>query len=271
MKLLDRLERSVGGYAVPKITVYIVALQSLAYLLSMAAQGRGENGEAEFIARLQLVGSLVLQGEVWRIFTFIAVPPLTNPIFFFFAMYMLYLMGTALENHWGTFRYNVFLLVGWLAAVAVSMVLPAETATNIYLTGSVFLAFAYLYPDFKILLFFILPVKVKWLALLTWIGYFLSFCLGGWLDKALVLAATANFLLFFHEELWARVRGGHRGMLARAKSVVPPDHVFNRCTTCGVTEKSDPRMEFRYCAQCAGTLCYCIQHIQAHEHIAAKK
>jgi membrane associated rhomboid family serine protease len=271
MKLLDRLERSVGRFAIPRITIYIIALQTLAYLLSMAAEGRGGGQEAEFLSRLDLIGSLVLQGQVWRIFTFVAVPPLTNPIFFFFAMYMLYLMGTALENHWGTFRYNVFLLIGWLAAVAVSLALPAGTATNIYLTGSVFLAFAFLYPDFQILLFFIFPVKVKWLALLTWIGYFISFCLGDWLGKALVLAATANFLLFFHEELWARARGGHRRMLARAKTVVPLDHVFNRCTTCGVTEKSDPRMEFRYCAQCAGTLCYCLQHIQTHQHVAPQK
>jgi hypothetical protein len=267
MKLLDRLERSVGRFAIPRITVYIIAFQTLAYILSLAAQSRGGEHSEDFLSQLYLVGNLVLHGQVWRVFTFVVIPPLTNPLFFFFAMYMLYLMGSALESHWGTFRYNVYLLVGWVVAVGVALALPANPATNGYLIGSIFLAFAFLYPDFQIYIFFILPVKVKWLALITWIGFLYTFCVGDWLEKGLVLAATANFLLFFHHDLWLSMRGGHRRMLARTKTIQPLDHVYNRCTTCGVTEKSDPMMEFRYCDKCAGTPCYCIQHISAHVHI----
>jgi hypothetical protein len=267
MKFLNRLERSLGRFAVPRITIYIVFLQSLAFVILMSMQSRSPEKAAEYLSRLVLIGSEVLHGEVWRVITFVVIPPITNPIFFFFAMYLLFLMGTALESHWGTFRYNVYLLVGWLATVAVAIVLPTMPASNGYLMGSIFTAFAFLYPDFQLMLFFIFPVKVKWLALLTWIGFFIQFCIGGWLDKFLVLAGTANFLLFFHRELWQRASGGHRRMLARAKSIRPVEETFNRCTTCGATEKSDPRMEFRYCPQCAGTPCYCILHIHAHAHI----
>lgn len=92
MKLLARLERSVGRFAVSRIIIYIVFLQSLAYILWMAQQ-RKPDGAGDFLSRLELVGSLVMQGQVWRIFTFVLMPPLMNPIFFFCAMYFLYLMG----------------------------------------------------------------------------------------------------------------------------------------------------------------------------------
>lgn len=267
MKFANRLERSLGRFAIPHITLYIIFLQSLVFILMMAADARNPGHGGAFLQRLLLVGHDVYRGEVWRLLTFVIIPPLTNPIFFLFAMYLLYLFGMALENQWGTFRYNVFLFVGWLASVAVALALPTMPATNRYLMGSIFLAFAWLYPDFQLLLFFIFPVKVKWLALVSWIGMFIGFCTGGWLDKLLVLAATANFLLFFHRELWQRAKSGHRRMRVRAETARPPDEAFNRCTICGVTEKSDPRMEFRYCGQCAGTLCYCIQHIHAHAHV----
>lgn len=151
--------------------------------------------------------------------------------------------------------------------MAVSLVLPTQPATNFYLMESIFLAFAFLYPEFVIYLFFVFPVKVKWLALVTWALYIYQFSIGGWLDKALVIAAIANFLLFFHRELWQRARGGHRQMLNRARNTRPASEPFHRCTTCGVTDQTDRTMEFRYCGECAGTPCYCIQHIKAHAHI----
>ena len=96
--------------------------------------------------------------------TFVGEPPTTNLLFAFFFWYLFYLMGTVLESTWGAFRYNVYLLVGWAATVAVAFLQPNAPASISFLQASVFLAFAYLYPDFQILLFFILPVKVKWLA-----------------------------------------------------------------------------------------------------------
>ena len=182
MKFANRLERSLGRFAVPHITLYIIFLQSLTFVLMRAADARNPGHGEEFLQRLLLIGHDVYRGEVWRIFSFVMIPPVENPIFFFFSMYLLYLFGTALENHWGTFHYNVYLLIGWVASVAVALALPTMPATNAYLMESIFLAFAFLYPDFQLLLFFIFPVKVKWLALVTWIIMFVQFCMGDWLD-----------------------------------------------------------------------------------------
>jgi hypothetical protein len=194
-----------------------------------------------------------------------------NPIFFFLAMYFLFLFGNALENHWGAFRYNLYLLIGWAATVAVAVALPTGPATNMALMESIFLAFALLYPDFQILLFFVFPVKVKYLAVVVWLSYLFMFFDGSWLQKLVVLASVANFLLFFHKEVWQLLKGVPRRLMVRPQAARSVDEPFNRCMTCGVTEKSNPRMEFRYCAQCAGTLCYCIEHIHAHAHRGANE
>jgi hypothetical protein len=206
---------------------------------------------------------------VWRLASFLFTPPCANPVFAFFFWYMFYLMGTALEAHWGAFRYNLFLLLGWLATVGVSFITPEVPASPGFLQGSVFLAFAFLFPDFVLYLFFILPVKIKWLALLTWIGYFLTVVFGDWSSRLLVLASVINFLLFFGERIYARMRFGHRRMLQQAGRVATQDKPFHRCTVCGITDRTHPDMEFRYCSKCDGQHGYCREHIRNHEHVVA--
>ena len=205
----------------------------------------------------------VLEGEVWRLVTFVGQPPPMNLVFALFFWYMFYLMGTALENTWGTFRYNVYLLVGWLATVSVSFLQPDAPASIGFLQGSVFLAFAYLYPDFQLLLFFILPVKVKWLALLQWIGYFYLMMFGDWMTRLLVLASVGNFVLFFWQDILLRMRAGRRRMAHQAKNIRQANTPRHTCAICGVTDLSDPKMSFRYCSKCIGAPCYCAEHIHA--------
>ncbi len=151
-KTLIKLEREFGRYAVARTTEGLILLQVITYVLTYA--------RPEIVQSLYLIPAFVLQGEVWRLFTFLAVPPVTNPIFAFFFWYIFYMMGTALEGHWGTFRYNIYVLIGFIATVALSFLTPASPATNAFLQGSVYLAFAFLYPDFQLYLFFILPVKI---------------------------------------------------------------------------------------------------------------
>src|SRR5262249_22750296 len=158
--------------------------------------------------------------------TFVMIPSLTNPIFFFFAMYLLFLMGTALENHWGTIRYNLYLLIGWLATVIVAVALPTGPATNTALMESIFLAFALLYPDFQLLLFFVFPVKVKYLAVLVWISYLFMFLNGPWLQRLVVLASVANYLLFFHAEVWQFLKGLPRRAVVRPQAARFSDEPF---------------------------------------------
>ncbi len=263
MKLLDRLQRRFGRYAVPHVTEGLIACQVLSYFFL--------NGNPAFLDRIALVPRLVLGGEVWRLITFLCEPPPMNPLFAFFFWYLFYLMGTALENAWGTFRYNVYLLTGWAATVAVSFLRLDAAAAPLFLQASVFLAFAQLYPDFELLLFFILPVKVKWLALLQWLLYGWMMVAGDWTIRLLVLASVCNFLLFFRRDLLTRIKAGRRRRAQRAASEIQTATPRHRCAVCGATNLSDPKMSFRYCSKCAGGLCYCERHLHNHEHVRAEE
>jgi len=257
MSFLDKLDRKLGRYAIPNVTLFLVGGQGLFFLFLYSGQVA--------YSRMLLVPSLVMQGEWWRLLAFLFIPPSMSVIFIFFGLYLFYMMGTALENRWGAFRYNVFLLAGYLLTVGVTFLTPSSSATNIFLGGSVFLAFALLYPDFQIYIFFILPVKIKWLALLAWIGYAWSFLTGGVDTKLLIIASVGNVLLFFGSDIWLRMRYGGRKMTSQVRDIAQSREPFHRCAVCGKTDLTNPELDFRYCAECGG-LGYCIEHIGNHEH-----
>jgi membrane associated rhomboid family serine protease len=210
----------------------------------------------------------VLAGEWWRLVTFILVPPSASIYFIVFAWYMFWFFGSALEAHWGVNRYNLFLLMGWAITVGLSFLTPTAIASNAFIAGSVFLAFARLAPNFEIALFFILPVKVKWLALFTWILYAYSFVTGGLAAKLAVIAATGNFLIFFGPEMWMSVRQRKRRMAyAAANKSETVEGLRHRCKVCGKDSESHPHLDFRYCSTCTDDSCYCAEHIRSHEHV----
>lgn len=210
----------------------------------------------------------MLDGEVYRLLSFLIMPPGDAIIWAFFFWYMFYLMGTALEAFWGTFRFNIFLLTGYLATIAVSFITPDSMVGNGFLQGSVFLAFAYLNPDFKILLAFIFPVKIKWFALLTWAFFVLTIVFGGWHQRLNAIAGTLNFFLFFGSEVYSRIASGQRFMASQAKRFgQKPPEFMHKCATCGITDADDSNMDFRYCSKCSGDLCYCSEHLRSHEHV----
>ncbi len=257
MSLLYKLDRKFRGVGIPNITLIIVVGQAFFYLAAYS-------GHLD-VSRMWMIPSLVLQGQWWRLIAFIFIPPATSIIFVFFGLYFFYLMGSALEGHWGTFRYNVFLLLGYLITMAVSFLVPDSIATNIFLGASVFLAFAHLYPEFTIYIFFVLPVKIKWLAILTWAGYALSLITGGWHTRLFILASIANYLIFFGRDISWRMRTGSRKMSEQARTISGKREAFHRCAVCGKTDVSDPQMDFRYCPDCGG-VGYCMEHINNHEH-----
>jgi hypothetical protein len=259
MKLLNRLERKFGDFAIPNLTIYLIALQAFTWVLLQA--------HPELFLKLVLTHDGLMKGEVWRLLTILLIPPASNLLFLAIALYFFFMIGTAMEAQWGTFRYNMYILIGYVATMLVALI-PGAVVTGFYLIESIFLAFAWLFPELPILLFFILPVKVKWLGLAAWIWYLYAFVTGGWATKAEVAAGTLNFLIFFHDDLWQWARTSRRkfkGNMARAQAnePKPPMHV---CAECGVTDQSDRKMEFRYCPLCTGTPAYCINHIQNHQH-----
>ena len=258
MKFLTRLERRFGRYAIHDLTKYLVGGQGLSLLLSLA--------KPAFLGAMLLIPSAVMSGQWWRLLTFLLTPPSGNLIFAAFALYLLWFMGGALEAQWGAFRYNLYLLVGALMTIAAAFAFPYYPASSGYLTGSIFLAFAALFPRYEIYLFFVLPVQVRWLALLTWLLYGFAFVTAGWTTRLLILAAVANFLLFFGKDLLHQVRFGHRRIRQQARTAADRDQPRHVCAVCGITDKSHREMDFRYCTKCEPPVAYCTEHLGSHEH-----
>jgi hypothetical protein len=273
MSLLSRLESKLGRYAVPNLTLFLIAGQVVAYMAQSAPAGA-----VPVASKLALIPDKVLQGEWWRVITFVFAPPITNPLFAFFAWYLFYLMGTTLESTWGAFRYNVYLAIGYFASIASTFLfwfatgMPGQAATNAFLYGSVFLAFARLFPDFELQLLFIFPVKIKWLALVTWIGYLWTLIAADhWLTRIMVVAAVLNYLLFFGRDIARGMKHSHRGMQFRAQALKTPGvhggaRIIHECRVCGLTSETSPKTQFRYCSKCNGDYCYCPEHLHNHEH-----
>ncbi len=258
--MLRKLERKLGRFAIPNLITYLVAGQAGAFVLGMA--------RPEFIARLALVPDKVLQGEVWRLVSFLFIPPPTSfRIFIIFALLLLFMYGRALEEYWGEFRFNLYLFVGWIASIAAAFAVPGSAATNVYLMSSLFLAFAHLNPNFELRLFFFIPVRIKWLAWLTWGIYVVMMVIGGWQARALIGAGVLNFFLFFGNDIRLRVRGVERKRARRREDERAQQTATHTCAVCGLTDLEDPNMQFRYCSKCGGKRGYCTDHIRDHEHV----
>ena len=149
-----------------------------------------------------------MQGQVWRILTFIFIPPDSSIVFIVFSLYFYWLIGSALENQWGAFRFNVFYLCGMLGTIIVGFI--TGYALNNYLNLSLFFAFALIYPDFQLMLFFFIPVKVKYLAFIDAAYFILMLIMGSWRNKIILLVALANVILFFGRDFIDKIKNRYR-------------------------------------------------------------
>lgn len=277
MKWIDRLETKLGRWAVPNVTAVLIAGQVLTYLASAAPEPLGPR----VFQNIFFMPDKVAAGEWWRVITFLFTPPSTNILFAFFFWYLFYLFGTTLEENWGAFRYNVYLFLGYLASVVMAFVawftvgFAAQAGTNAFLYGTVFLAFARLYPEFTMYIFFVLPIKARWLATFQWIMYGITFLFAdSWLTRALVFAAVFNYLVFFGRDIFRDMRHRHRRMQFQSKSLQGKSKngprgrkMAHECQVCGLSSTDSPRTQFRYCSECGGDYCYCSDHIGNHEHV----
>lgn len=258
MSWLHRLERWLGPVALPHLTLYLVVAQAFVYLTALLGLLDP--------SRVMLVPAAVMAGEWWRLLTFVADPPAAHWLFLAFALYFLYLSGSALEEQWGTVRYNLFLLVGYFLVVGTAFVTPYAPASNLFIGGSIFLAFAQLNPTFTMYVFLVLPIQIRWLALIAWLGFGWSFATGDLATRLSIAAALANYFLFMGHDLWLSLRQGVRRARAGTERREGPQ-VRHRCYVCGKTDLSHPQLDFRYCSKCAGDQCYCPEHIRNHEHV----
>lgn len=198
MSFLDRLERRFGDWAITQFALFIVVANGVIYLISQA--------RPEFIDQLILDPAAVRHGEFWRLFTFLFIPPQMSFIWMAFWLLVLYQFALALENEWGNFRFCIFYAVGALAMILAAFFIVGDTLSNVPMNTTLFLAFATLFPDFQLYLFFILPVKVKYLAALTWLWLAVSFVLGSWVTRVTIAASLVNYAVFFGPDLWQKAQ-----------------------------------------------------------------
>jgi len=197
MRWLDRLERRWGAWTIPQFPLFIVAANAAIYFLAQI--------EPAFYDRL-LLDPAVRAGQWWRLLTFSFVPPSMNILFMAFWLYLLYIYSQALETAWGEFRFCFFYAVGVAATILASLAFNVPLFSNLPLYIVIFLAFATLFPDFELLLFFILPVKIKYLAWLTWLWVGWGFIAGSIADRVGIGASLFNYFLFFGGDLWQSLK-----------------------------------------------------------------
>lgn len=284
MNWLDKLERKFGRYAIHNLMYYIIILYAVGFALQWV-------NPMFYYQYLSLDAGAILHGQVWRIVTFLIQPPSSSLLFFVIALYFYYLLGSSLERTWGAFRFNVYFFGGVLFHVAAAILVYLLTGLSLpmgtgYLNLSLFFAFAALYPDMEFLLFFMIPVKTKWLALIDGV-YFLYTILQAFLPaygggayglfyKANALAAAVsilNFVIFFLGSRNMRPYTPKEMKRRREfkQKVHPVNHYADgarhRCAVCGRTDVTNPELEFRYCSRCNGDYEYCQEHLFTHTHV----
>lgn len=284
MNWLNKLERKYGKYAIPNLMKYVIVLYGAGFLLQIINPGF-------YYQYLSLNAEAILHGQVWRVITFMMQAPSTSMIFIVFALYLYYMIGMQLENAWGSFRFNVYFGSGILFHVLAEILIYFITGISLpigtwYLNMSLFFAFAALYPNVQFLLFFVIPVKVKWLAWLdglyfayTVVAAFLPSSGGsgyGILLKANAVAAVVsilNFIIFF---FCSRNMKPYSPKEVKRKKefkqkMRPVNNYANgarhRCAVCGRTDVDYPDLEFRYCSKCNGNYEYCQDHLFTHTHV----
>ena len=289
MNWINKLERKFGKYAISNLMLYITIMYAAGFLIVWI-------NPTFYNQYLALDANAILHGQIWRIFTFIMEPPTTSLLWIIFSLMLYYFIGSNLERVWGAFRFNLYFFSGVLFHVIAAIIVYLTTGISMqmgttYLNLSLFLVFAALFPDVQFMIYFVIPVKVKWLAILDFVlfGYAILQAFmpayggdptyGIWY-KANALAAFVsllNFLIFYFGTRKAspyapkQLKRKHefKQNIRRAEQPMNmyPNGARHKCAICGRTELDDENLEFRYCSKCNGNYEYCQDHLFTHKHV----
>jgi len=252
MNWIDSLERRFGRFAIPGLPRIVVALNALVFLLQLM--------NPYITGHLTLDLNRVMQGEIWRLFTFLFIPHTHNLILIFFVLSFLWWIGDGLERAWGSFRLTLFYAIGCFGSILAACFFGGYYA-NFALNSSLFFAFAYFYPDAMFYVLFILPVKVKWAAWVSAAFLLLQFLTGPVSFQMAIVAAYSNYLLFFGPELIHAAKNRRRVAARReqfARTSVPKDQPLYTCAVCHRTDRTNPELEFRVGRDGND---YCLEHL----------
>ena len=194
------LERKLRRYAISDLIKYVVYGQGILYALIMIMPTLGYR----LYSLMTLTRRGLFAGQIWRLATFIFVPPSSSPLFIIFSLYFYYMIGMSLERRWGKVKFNLYYFIGMLAAIAACLL--TGYAGNTFLNLSLFFAFAAMFPEEEVLLFMILPVKMKYLAVLDAAIYAYQFLVGSASTKITIVLCLANVFLFLGGDLINTIR-----------------------------------------------------------------
>lgn len=271
---IDRFCAKHPRFGIPNLMLYIVIAQIGVYVLDIFMRGQLSAYWLPFSREA------ILHGQVWRLVTFVILPSDSNPFFLLLSCYFYYWIGTALEREWGTAKFSLFYLSGVVLSIVSGMLLGLTRIYYVHL--SIFLIIATLYGEMQVLLFFVLPIKMKWMALIDValilfdvIQYAMA---GYWVGALMPLASFVNYFVFTWP-FWSaklgvarrradpQVINFKRAQRQAQKQAKATGGYHHKCAVCGITDADDPSMEFRYCSKCDGYYCYCMKHINNHVHI----
>ena len=284
MKFIDKLERKYGRFGIPNLTGYIIVCNVIGYALT--------NINPSLLNWLSLEPAYILRGQIWRLVTWVLYPPSTAGVLWFAiaVLFFYYPIGTSLERTIGTFKYTLYIFSGILFTIIGAFILYFLLGGNVlvgsvfstyYISLSTFLAYAMCYPDMSVLLMFIIPVKMKWMAVFyvvivayEMIQYIMA---GAWYLVIPIVASQLNFIIFYfgtkdfsrynpkevHRRNEFRRAMEPQGRMKSGSGSVTK----HKCAICGRTELDDPNLEFRFCSRCNGNYEYCQDHLFTHTHV----
>ena len=284
MKFIDKLERKFGRFGIPNLTIYMIVCYVIGYALMIVNPG--------ILNWLSLEPAYILRGQVWRLVTWVLYPPSTSGVLWFAiaVLFFYYPIGTSLERTIGTFKYTLYILSGVIFTILGAFILYFLLGGNVlvgnvfstyYISMSTFLAYAMCYPDMQVLLMFIIPVKMKWMAIFyvvivvyEMIQYVMA---GAWYLVIPIVASLLNFIIFYFgtkdfsrynpKEIHRR-NEFRRAMEPQGRMKSGSGSVTkHKCAICGRTELDDPNLEFRFCSRCNGNYEYCQDHLFTHTHV----
>lgn len=325
---MSNFNKKIRKFAIPNLTLWLIIGYAIGYIVQMSYP--------KLMYYLALDPYQIIHGQVWRIFTWVLIPPnyvegagmpgFLSFLFIFLMMYCCYWVGNILERTWGTVKYNLFIFGGVLLTVFFSFVCfgylclhygydlietyeqfkyyqITNTSTypviynelsntsyfwyafsTYYINMSLYLVYALTFPESLIYIYFVIPVKMKWLGVVDSVYLLFMLLVGGPIVRCAVLATVLNVLIFYLSNIKGKVlnpyqihrQNSFRRKFNSGKSTEAPKmdkapkmHAAYRhkCSICGKTDVSDPDMEFRYCSKCVGSHEYCSIHLFKHSHV----
>lgn len=275
---LDKFCARHPKFGIPNLMLYIAVGNIAIYLIDLFSLGG-----LPLVSMLSFNRYAIFHGQIWRLVSFVFISESgdllmrgSGVFFVLISAYFYWWIGSLLEREWGTTKFTVFYLGGVVLNILYGLF--TGYASMAYVNLSMFFAFATLYPEMEILLFMILPVKVKWIgwidaALFAW-GVLSNLLIGNWIGALLPMVAVLNYFIFFWPDfryLFAKTKRRTSAQTINFKKAQKELRerrgYLHKCSVCGVTDQDDPNMEFRYCSKCSGYYCYCANHINNHTHV----